>query len=110
MDYARARAKTKQGIYLGKPRTYQTVACWEFERGESRFGLAAQPQGDQRGEPSDDEPRGVDQHPFFFDVRRRGGISLAEHLGFRRHAPMPPANARMRSRGSGSSPAPAKPW
>src|ERR1700730_17688104 len=38
-------------------------------RRESRLVLAAQPQGDQRGEPSDDD--------------RLGGISPAEHLGFR---------------------------
>src|SRR5664279_1147204 len=44
--------------------------------------LAPQPQSDQRGKPSNDEPVGVNHHPFFFNVRSFGGNSLAEHSNF----------------------------
>ena len=36
----------------------------------ARLVLAAQPHGDDRGEPADDQAGGVDQHPFLLDYRR----------------------------------------
>ena len=48
-------------------------------RGEGRLMLAAQAQGDDRGEAPDDEPLGVDQHPFLFNV---GGL---RRIGFTKH-------------------------
>jgi hypothetical protein len=38
--------------------------------------LAAQPHGDDRGEPADDEPGSVDQHPLFLDLGRLGRIGF----------------------------------
>jgi hypothetical protein len=48
-------------------------------RGEGGLVLAAKTQRDDRGEAADDEPLGVDQHPFLLDVGGFRRISLAEH-------------------------------
>jgi hypothetical protein len=32
MDICKLENEPKPRLYLGKPRTYQTVGCWEFEK------------------------------------------------------------------------------
>ena len=43
-------------------------------RGEGRLVLAAQPHGDDGGEPADDQPVGVDHDPLLLDLRGLGGM------------------------------------
>ena len=64
-------------------------------RREGRLVLAAQPHGDERGEAPDDEALGVDQHPFLFDLRRLGGISMAEHANFHGNRRKAPSRSRI---------------
>src|SRR5664279_293595 len=45
-------------------------------RGVSGLVLAAQPHGDDRGETANDQPSGVDAHPFLLDVGGLGRIGL----------------------------------
>ena len=43
------------------------VAAIDMGR-ETRLMLAPQPQRDDRSEPAEDQPIGIDQHPFFLDL------------------------------------------
>src|SRR4029079_12741550 len=61
-------------------------------RGEGRLVLAAQAHGDDRGEPAEHQPVGVDQHPLLLHVGSLEAKGL--HGSFFREAALMGASAR----------------